>query len=216
MPEGASWSRRYRHRREFERRHPSVFSFPLARNPSEVLFRHIRDGMRVLDVGSGPGKAGERIRSRFPSVEVRTVDVDPEAGADHRTIDDARGPFDRVVLFEVLEHLDLEESVRLLRGIRERLAEGGLLLATTPNVFHPSAFLRDATHRTPLSYGELAGLAASCGFEVREVRRIHNAPWAWRVLRRTIAEPLHRLLGIDYARSVMLVAGVAADDGSQR
>jgi len=207
MPERYSWSRQFRYRKEYERRYRSVFSIPIARRPSEVLLRHLRDGMRVLDLGAGVGKVRERIRSRFPHAEVRSLDVDPETSPDYRAIDEvADASFDVVVLFEVLEHLDVDAGLAILTGIRRVLVEGGRLVASTPNVFHPSAFFRDATHRTPLAYDELAGLVTSCGFQVIEIRRIHNAPWGAKVLRRAFAAPLHYLLGVDWARSVVVVA----------
>lgn len=204
-----SWSERYRLRRAIEARYPSVFRIPVAPRPSAVLLRHLAPGLRVLDVGAGPGRTRERVLARFPDTLYRTVDVDPEVQADHRSLDEVRGRFDRVLAFELVEHLAPEEADTLVERARALLVPGGKLIASTPNVFHPSAWFRDRTHRTPLAYDELGAMLLAHGLRVVELWRIHNAPWLAKLARRTLGEPLHRFLGLDYARSIVAVAQAA-------
>lgn len=207
---GFSWSRQYGRRRAFAPRYPSVFDLPLARRPGEILFRDLDEGMRILDAGAGTGRTVERIQGRFPGMEVRTLDVDPASDPDYHDASQIDSRFDRVLLFEVLEHLPVDEGAAVLGDLLPHLAEGGRLLVTTPNVFHPSSWFRDMTHCTPIAYDELGGLLEGCGYRVLEMFRIYNAPYVQRLFRRTVGQPLHRWLGIDYARSVMAVAEAAA------
>ncbi len=205
---GFPWGLQYRHRREVSARYPSVFSIPIERRPRDVLLRNVDDGMRVLDVGAGPRRAGDRIQAVKNGVEYRTLDPDPGSDHDYRRMEDVEGKFDRVLLFELLEHLSPEDSARLLEELRECIVPGGRLIVTTPNVFHPTSWFRDMTHRTPIAYDELGGLLERCGYRLVELVRIHNAPWLAKVARRVLLTPLHRSLGVDYARSVMAIAEV--------
>ena len=80
------------------------------------------------------------------------------------------------------------------------------MLLSTPNTFYPPAYLRDATHRTPLCYDELAGLVTAAGLEVTRVARVYHDPVHRRFLRQYCLGWLFRLIGIDYARQIVLVA----------
>ncbi len=215
-PSSSSWSEQYARRRAVEARYPSVFHVPLARKPSEVLFRYLGERDRLLDVGAGPGRTGERVRTRRPHVEIRTLDVDPSTSPDYRSLDEVDGRFECVLLLEVVEHLSAETAFTLLGDLQHVLAPGGRLLVSTPNVFHPSAYFRDMTHRTPIAYDELGGMLDGCGYRVVEMARIYNAPWVARTFRRTLGQPLHRWLGIDFARSIVAVAEAGESEAAGR
>jgi hypothetical protein len=77
---------------------------------------------------------------------------------------------------------------------------------STPNTFYPPAYLRDATHVTPLCYDELAGLVACSGLHVERVVRVYHDPLLRALLRRLLFGWLFRLIGIDFARQIVLVA----------
>jgi len=93
--------------------------------------------LRCLDVGSGKGTvAGELARRGLGEV----VALEPYAPDPRlpgvRWVTDWRAipeplRFDLVLMVEVIEHLS--EPLLTLRAIRERLADGGVLLITTPN-----------------------------------------------------------------------------------
>jgi 2-polyprenyl-3-methyl-5-hydroxy-6-metoxy-1,4-benzoquinol methylase len=102
-------------------------------------------GRRLLDVGAAEGLLAERFeeagflvtcleadpaRARVARERGRSVVVaDLDAGAP-----DVGGPFDVVVLGDVLEHL--RDPVAALRRLRPLLAPGGVVLASVPNVAH--------------------------------------------------------------------------------
>ena len=86
------------------------------------------------------------------------------------------------------------------------LEPGGRLILSTPNTYYPPAYLRDATHRTPLCYDELAGLLAAAGYEVEAIYRIYHDPLHRRLLRQYVFGWLFRLIGIDFARQIVVVA----------
>ena len=103
---------------------------------------------RVLDAGSGEGYGSAMLASVAASVQA--LDYSPEAIAHARgayactnlRFDEADlsalsgfvGPFDLIVCFEVIEHL-VDHSY-LLGELARRLAPGGTLLLSTPNLLY--------------------------------------------------------------------------------
>jgi len=77
---------------------------------------------------------------------------------------------------------------------------------TTPNIYYPAAFFKDATHVTAIAYDELGGLAELAGLQVEHLYRLYHDPLLQRILRRYIAYPLFRLIKQDFAEQIMLVA----------
>jgi len=98
-------------------------------------------GRRVLDVGCSEGFFGDILAQRgysvtgvdWPgtphpdSIEFHGVDLD-------NGITEIGGGFDFIVCADVLEHL--RDPLRILRECRERLAPGGVLIASLPNSGH--------------------------------------------------------------------------------
>jgi len=134
------------------------------------------------------------------------MDIDRTNRHDFYSLDDVNEQFDVVLLFDVIEHLELDEGVQLLQQIRDVLLPEGLLMISVPNVFNPSRFWMDATHKTAYSYEELGGILLSQRFSVREIYRTFHASVPKYLLRRTLLYPLHRALNVDFAKSVLIVA----------
>jgi len=134
------------------------------------------------------------------------MDVDREGFHDFYSLEEIQESFDVVFLFEVIEHLDIEEGVQLLKRSYDLLNEGGRLILTTPNVFNPSRFWRDATHRVAYCYDELGGFLLAQGFSIRAMYRTYNDVSHRYFFRVYVMAPVHRYLGIDFAKSILIVA----------
>ncbi len=169
--------------------------------------------MRVLEIGAGDRRFQEHLRRHEPALEYRSLDIDRAGEHDYHTLNEVTEKFPLVFALEVVEHLPLEEIEPWLAAIRGVLEPGGRLILSTPNTYYPPAYLRDATHRTPLCYDELAGLLAAAGYEVLAIYRIYHDPLHRRVLRQYVFGWLFRLIGIDFARQIVVVARQA---GSQQ
>ncbi|GAA4856399.1 glycosyltransferase [Saccharopolyspora rosea] len=102
-------------------------------------------GKRVLDLASGEGYGAALLATE--AAEVVGVDIDPDAVehasrnypdvefhvgsiTDPDLLADAK-PFDVIVCFEAIEHVEDHDAV--LRLVRSRLAQGGLVLVSTPD-----------------------------------------------------------------------------------
>lgn len=83
--------------------------------------------------------------------------------------------FELVILYDLLEHLDLEEAVKLLQDVSRSLTESGKLFISTPNGDHPfQGHLRyaDVTHRFLYNRRSLSQLLRSSGFEPLRFRQL--------------------------------------------
>ncbi len=121
-----------------------------------ALLELVRPGARLLDLGSAGGYLSELARDR-KGAAVLAVDLDAEACAESRargveTLEGdvaemlagetlvSRGPFDQVLLADVLEHLAWPQAS--LERVPALLAPGGEVIISVPNVAYLRARLR--------------------------------------------------------------------------
>ncbi len=204
--ESPAWSDLYRARRAVRETWPDPFRLPVVKSAARAIGAAAPAGGTILDVGAGEGDLREALAHHAPGIRYRSLEPDPGNPADLRDLSEVREPVDAVALLEVIEHLALGEGLDLLRRVAVVLRPGGLLFVSTPNVFVPGRYLRDATHRTPYAYDELGGALTLAGYGVEAIYRTYNAPAVWRALRLWVAAPVHRYLGVDFAPSILAVA----------
>ncbi len=92
----------------------------------------------------------------------------------------AEETFDRVVMFDVLEHFSPEDGANLLRSIAPLLAPGGCIVIRTPNMGSPWGLgvqYNDVTHRTCYTPGSLRQVAQVAGFSLVSVRGQAYGSW---------------------------------------
>jgi SAM-dependent methyltransferase len=210
--EAFSWSRLNEARRAVRARWRTIWKLPVIGRSMRYAAAQIRPAERVLDVGASDGRFGRRLAK---GVVYETLDPDPLVRADYRSFADVPpAAFDVVTCFETIEHLTLDEAVSLFEGAARALRPGGRLYVSTPNIHHPWAYLRSATHRTPFCYDELGGLIEMHGFGLESLFRCHRDAALKGVLRRLLY-PLYRVVGVDWAKSILLVAALKGIDRSK-
>lgn len=207
-----SWSRLNEARRAVRERWPSIWKLPLIGRSMRHAAAGIRPPERVLDVGASDGRFGRRLAQ---GVVYETLEPDPMVPATYRSFTDVpSGVFDVVTSFETVEHLTLPEACALFEGAARALRPGGRLYISTPNVHHPWAYLRSATHRTPFCYDELGGLIEMHGFSLTALFRCHRDS-ALKAALRWLTYPIYRLVGVDWAKSILAVASSRGIDRSR-
>ena len=201
-----SWSRLYEKRREVEARFGRIWSLSVRRRYLDLVLENCQNGQTYLEIGAGQRRLAQHLIEYVPESVYKSMDVDARQTHDYYSLEDIEETFDRIFMFEVIEHLPMAEGLDMLRRLHELLNDGGKLLMTTPNIWFPPAYLRDATHRTPYAYDELGALVTTAGFEVDTIVRLYNDPIHRKICHRFLFYGIHRLLGIDFSRQIMLVA----------
>lgn len=168
-------------------RTPQVGRKEIARFDAEIWKpAQCAPGHAFLEIGCGTGAflaylAGKQVE-RFHGIDhdPALAEVVPPQVREHFSCRDVwealadpeLGPFDRVVVLDVLEHFTPEEAARLLTALKPRLAAGARVVVKVPNASSPWALqwqFGDLTHRTaftPLSLRQVAGFA---GFDLAAI-----------------------------------------------
>lgn len=213
MDKGISWSKLFEYRDKIHQNYPEVWNLKILRKRFPLMVKNIRDGEKILDVGASNRDLEGRLKRRYPNLIYKSMDVDREQVHDFYSLEDIRETFDVVFLFEVIEHLELEEGLKVIEKVYGLLNGGGRLILTTPNVFNPSRFWRDATHKVAYCYDELGGLLLAQGFRINGMYRTYNEAFHRYFFRLYVMAPLHRYLGIDFAKSILVIAEKRSSKG---
>lgn len=146
------------------------------------LLTHADPSMRVLEIGCGKGQFLKFLDHKNYRRTVG-IDFDKQLAPLLDQISSAEiffdnvlqlinsgqltGPFDRIVMFDVAEHIEFDELVTLLKTLQNLLSDNGNILMRVPNVTSPwglDIFFSSFDHITPLSPGRLNQLAAITGY----------------------------------------------------
>jgi len=143
----------------------------------------------------------ENVRDRFEAIDVWAY------------LDKADGdaPYDRIFMFDVLEHFTPEDGFKLLNGLKARLAPGGAIILKMPNASSPWGLQfqhGDLTHVAAYTPDSIRQMAVACGMECRKCyphqlgsrsrQRLDRAVQF--ILNRTLATPPEIWEGNFYAR----------------
>jgi len=202
---GLEFSELVEAREAMHRRYRTIWHVPLVKKQTHVLRRILKEGMSVLDVGAGSRGTERRINGLGINVRYKSMDVDRNLGHDFYDLAEVDERFDVVLVSQVIEHVTPPEGLSLLSAVRDKLKEGGLVLVSTPNIFHPNRFFTTVDHKSFYAYDELAGFLHRAGFEVESAFRVFNDALLQYVLKVYVLHFLFRFLSIDYAYSIILV-----------
>jgi SAM-dependent methyltransferase len=212
MSREISWSKLFEFRDQIHRRYPEIWDLKILRKRFPLMLEILQDGEKVLDIGASNRNLQERLQRHYPNLVYKSMDVDREQFHDFYSLEEIRETFDIVFMFEVIEHLELEDGIRVLKRIYEILRDGGRLIMTTPNIFNPSRFWRDATHKVAYCYDDLGGILLAQGFHIKGMYRTYSDAFHRYLFRVYVMVPLHRYLGIDFAKSILVVAEKRSND----
>ena len=152
------WSKLFAYRDKIHKKYREIWDVPLVKKRSHLLKNHLKNGMTVLDVGAGMKGMKDEIAGLGINVTYKSMDIDRGNEHDFYDVADINEKFDAIIMFEVIEHLDLEGGLQFLKALSEKVKKNGIIIISTPNIFNPSRYMRDSTHRTFYGYDELCGL----------------------------------------------------------
>lgn len=199
------WSSLFSYRDKIHRKYPEVWDIPLIKKRSHLLRGILRDGMKLLDIGAGMKGMKTEIENLGINLVYKSMDVDRGNVHDFYEVDAIQEKFDAIIMFEVIEHMSLQEGLDLMKKLYSNTNERGIIVLSTPNIFNPARYMRDATHQTFYAYDELCGLLNIAGFEIKNVYRSYNDAFHRYLLKIYLLGWLFRFLGIDYAYSIFVV-----------
>jgi cyclopropane fatty-acyl-phospholipid synthase-like methyltransferase len=172
---------------------PGYFETRLAQDPNrekvwrhlcDHLSRYVRPDAEVLELGAGWCDFSNFIKARrvvamdLDATVVRAAapHVEAEVGdcTDLSRFDE--DSFDVVFASNLLEHLDREQSARLLAGAARVLRPGGRLILMQPNFrLNPGRYFDDFTHVSVFTDQSLSDYLTSLGWSI-EVRQARFMP----------------------------------------
>lgn len=199
------WSSLFSYRDKIHKKYPEVWDIPLIKKRSHLLRGVLRDGMTLLDIGAGMKGMKTEIAGLGIKLTYKSMDVDRGNQHDYYDVESIEERFDAIIMFEVIEHVSLQEGLDLMKKLYSIMNEKGIIILSTPNIFNPSRFMRDATHQTFFAYDELCGLLNIAGYQIKNIYRSYNDAFHRYFLKVYLIGWLFRFLGIDYAYSIFVV-----------
>lgn len=200
------WGEQLLFREKVHQQYHDLWSLKIVRKRIPFILKYLKEGEAVLEIGAFNRELGERIKKYCPRIQYKSMDIDPTYSHDYTSLEEIEETFDMILLFEVIEHLNLEKGRGLARKICGLLKSGGRVILTTPNVYTPGQYWKDVSHETPYHYEEIGGLFLSEGFESIEMYRLFSEPFLRYFFRVCLFSVLFRFLGIDFTKSILLVA----------
>jgi len=199
---GLSWLQFARKRSTAGAPWSSIWKLRTLRHMHDLASAHELAVTSVLDVGATDRVHESLVRQRWPGVIYKSFDIDRTNKHDYYDFAEIDRQFDLVTLIEVLEHVPPKVAVELMAQCVKACRSGGHVLVSVPNVYTPGTQL-EWTHVSALHYCDILGLIAWSGLEVVDAARVYMAGNLKRIVHAGILHPVHRLLGVDYAQSVV-------------
>ena len=109
-----NWSERLRWREKVHERYHDLWDLKLVRKRLPLSLGYLKDGEKVLEIGASNRELEKRIQDRLPRVVYKSLDIDPAYRHDYSSFDEIREQFDLILLFEVIEHLSVEEGMEMV------------------------------------------------------------------------------------------------------
>ena len=200
------WSERFDWREKVHEHYREVWDLKLVRKRLPYISSYIKDGESVLEIGASNRRLEKRLKAFHPQLRYKSMDIDPSYSHDYSSFEEIRETFDVVLLFEVIEHIDLKGGGEMVAKIYQILNPGGRVILSTPNIYTPGQYWMGVDHLTAYHYEELGALFLSQRFDIVDIRRVYNDPFVQYVMKVYLLTPLFRFLNIDYTKSILLVA----------
>jgi SAM-dependent methyltransferase len=165
----------------------------------------------VLDIGAGDKKVQENLLEAGFSGVYKSMDIDSTYTHDFNSLEDITGEYDCVFMLELIEHLELEVSLKYLEKAFKVLKKGGRLFLSTPNIDHINKLWKhDITHIRQYPAKDLYAILRLMNFNGEiNIYRIHIRPYR-HTLKSKIKEILKiiitKIIEVDYASGIMIIA----------
>ena len=132
MGEGG-WGDQFDWRQKVHGQYPNIWRLKIVRKRLPFILKYLRDGERVLEIGAFNRSLEGRLKKYCPGIVYKSLDIDPSYSHDYTSLIQVKEKFDMVLLFEVIEHLGMDEGREMVAQIYDVLNQGGKVILSTPN-----------------------------------------------------------------------------------
>jgi hypothetical protein len=173
----------------------------------QKIFEASRDRRRVLDFGAGDLQLKQKFLAAGFRGLYETMDASPEFSHTYTSLDQIHDRFDAIFCFEVIEHVTLNEYVRLLDRLDGLLETNGILAISTPNPLSSvPMWATDAGHIQQYPLADLVADLRLRGYSVIPYRVcLNHRPRGWAAIRFLVRRVLCYFLSVDYAEGLLLI-----------
>jgi len=173
------------------------------------FFNEMKDLRTIIDIGSGNNALKNKFKKCGYQGTYHTMDLSEEFDHDYHDLAEIKGTYEGIMILEVIEHMDLEEFMKLLSFIDSHLAPAGKLIISTTQ---PRSIIPweswDMTHVRQYPLHDLYALLTKRGYRVSCYRVWTQKPVS-NLLQRArlfLRKVLCYILGVDYADSIAVIA----------
>jgi len=152
------------------------------KNKFKICLKYIKNDMSILDIGCSTCSFFDFLRENKINANMIGFDIDKKALEIAKTkdynvydsLEKIKGYFDIITMWEVIEHLQLEEFLDYLDYVKRHLKIDGKLIISTPNILNPFyPFWAEPTHIRPYSLKSLGRVLESQGFKIVYRKETH-------------------------------------------
>lgn len=179
-----------------------------------IYSKAVREARTVLDVGCGDGsRAGRLTGGRVHPPDIHTVDRDESVPAmfrDLKLADEVGVNYEAILCLDVIEHVPLDEGLRMIERMADMLATGGVLVLETGNASYiPEPKSWDMTHVHSYNLQDLWAHLTYLGLHVAGYKIAYYDPrWGWlrKLKARVTAYMKKNVLGCDAEPYIAVIA----------
>jgi hypothetical protein len=175
-----------------------------------IYFKEVLGAPSLLDVGAGDLRFMRRLQKAGFQGEYHTQDISDEHSYTYRSLCEIKRTYGAILCLDVLEHLALEEGLKLIDTLVGMLQENGVLILQTPNARcanNPLAW--DMTHVHLYNINDLWAYLLTSGLHVHGYRVVFGprpkSPLE-HIRSMMVRVTATQCLGMDYAHNIALIA----------
>ena len=176
----------------------------------KLIFNHIKTCNTVLDVGAGDLRLMLKFQELGYSGKYHTQDIGAEFKYTYETIEEISNKYEAILCLDVIEHLQLPDSLALIHQLINLLESNGIIIIQTPNGrCIRSPLSSDMTHVHCYNLPDLWAYLTCMGLQVdgyRVVFELKHKTWMQQILDLVGKYIITRILGLDYADNILLIA----------
>ena len=180
-----------------------------------IYFEAVKLSPGILDVGAGDLSIARKFKSAGYSGEYHTLDPGQEYRHTYKDLAEVSGKYGAIVCMDVIEHMPLQQGLRMLIKMVELLEPGGVMVIQTPNarcIRNPASW--DMTHLQCYNAHDLWAYMEGLGLTVEGFRVFFGPerPGISQKIRELAATFITtQLLGCDYADNIAMIGRKVED-----